>query len=1180
MNPRIRIPCHPFLCVPIAALIATSTQLGAATLSGKVEYADSQSGPISISAVRQDVNNRVLHLDGERDFVRIPSVTDLSGSEISIQYWFRGASFQSAVRQQGGGWIVAGWNGTHILSHDGGTGGIAAGKANDGSWHHVMLTWKQGAAKGFASYLDGKLVEARDAVDSAIPNHNSALYFGSFQGVAEFTTGELDEIAVWRRALPPEEVQANWFRRLTGSEEGLVGYWPFDGDDGLEVADLSPNGNVGSLGGDATLVDAAIPGLEGAFETVVAAPGAYSIVGVSENADYQIRAFMDVNGNQRFDTGEPFGVRSGPITVTGDQVNLDILLQESPQFSQQPQGGRLLVGSSLQLKAIVRGSQPRSYRWFKNDIELKEGGRISGTSTPTLSIANAQESDSGAYRLDVSNPVANVTSDTVVIAVQPGGAMLSGDVTYAGEQKGKLIVLAEQVLAGNQVLRLDGAGSVETTLTDISGSELSVQYWFRGPTMQSVVRQQSGVGYMVAGWNGLHILSNDGGTGGVTAGSKATDGAWHQVIFTWKVGTPSGFKTFLDGQLIAQRDSSPNPILNLNASVFFGAFAGVGEFAKGDVDEIAIWNRALTDTEVAIGWNRPLSGGEDQLIGFWNFDSGAATDLSVGAHDGTLRGNARIVPADISGFGGQTLRTTRDGIGAWEIGNVQAGPNFKVSAFLDSNDNGVQDSTEASGDYEGNPFSVSGDKSDIHVVLTEAPRLISFTPQARGPAGAASVSLTVEAMGSGTLSYQWESGGIPLEDGARISGSRSKTLQISGLNSGDEGLYRVNVSNARGEFKTPQARVIIVEAGKKIQGTLNVAGAVNGPIIVKASQLNLVADNQVLQLDGNNDTAVIPDLKNLSGEAITILYWFRGPSDHSAVRQQGAGFLVAGWNGQHILSNDGGTGGVLAGPNINDGSWHRVAMTWQREIPGGFAAYLDGNLVSARDSGPNPIPNINAPLYFGSFNAAGEYAKGQLDDIAIFDRSLSEFEMFTLWNQLLTGAEDGLIGLWNFNDGTVTDLSTYGRNGDLINGASIVPELIPRLGGGEFTSILSDPGAFSILDLPSGSNYHLTAFIDANHNGQADADEAVGSYSSNPFELAGDLSGVVLNLRGPRDPSQITFSRLGANLELRWPTVTGLRLQESPTLAPASWTSVAGVVGSVHNVPLAEASRFYRLIYP
>src|SRR5215471_4229596 len=103
---------------------------------------------------------------------------------------------------------------------------------------------------------------------------------------------------------------------------------------------------------------------------------------------------------------------------------------------------------------------------------------------------------------------------------------ISGTISYLGAQTGKVHVTAVQTLPGNKVLQLTGATTmdcVKTSLTNLAGSELSIQYWFRGSSFQSAVRQQSS-GWVVAGWNGLHILANDGGVGGISAGSGITDG--------------------------------------------------------------------------------------------------------------------------------------------------------------------------------------------------------------------------------------------------------------------------------------------------------------------------------------------------------------------------------------------------------------------------------------------------------------------------------------------------------------------------------------------------------------------------------------------------------------------------------------------------------------------------------
>ena len=103
------------------------------SISGKIDYSGPQKGQLNVKAWPSDSQNKVLNLDGNGDFVET-DITDLSGSEITIQYWFKGVSNQSAVRvQSGAGWIVAGWNGKHILHNDDVVNGVSIGENyNDG----------------------------------------------------------------------------------------------------------------------------------------------------------------------------------------------------------------------------------------------------------------------------------------------------------------------------------------------------------------------------------------------------------------------------------------------------------------------------------------------------------------------------------------------------------------------------------------------------------------------------------------------------------------------------------------------------------------------------------------------------------------------------------------------------------------------------------------------------------------------------------------------------------------------------------------------------------------------------------------------------------------------------------------------------------------------------------------
>ena len=1161
--------------------------LFAGSISGVVRYEDGQTGAIQILASRTLPGNQSLKLDSNGDYVFVDSLTDLSGEEITIQYWFRGSSIQSAVRQQGGGnYIVAGWHNQHILSQDGGTSGISVDEAViDGNWHQVTMTWKQNAVGGFRSYLDGRLVDQRDSVDAPIPNINAPLYFGAFNGTGEFANGELDEIAVWERALTPEEVRNDWFRKQTGSEERLVGYWNFD--DGT-ADDLSANGYHGELMGDADIVDADIPGLDAFFMTELSEPGAYSIDGVPNGDGYRVWAFLDADGDERRGELEPSAVyNSGnPFTVLGDATGIDLLLLEPPQITAHPADIRIGAGAEVRLGVAASGSQPLSYQWRRYGEDLADGGNISGAASPELVIRNASADHSGAYNCRVANAAGEAFSNTANVQVIEGGLQIAGVVQYEGSQIGPVRIAASQIQEGNRVLFLDGVGDFAvTTLTDLSGIELTVQYWFRGSSIQSAVRQQSS-GWIVAGWDNQHILSFDGGTRGISAGDSATDGNWHHLAMTWKPNARGGFRSYLDGRLIEQRNSADAEIPNLNAQVYFGAFNGQSEFANGKLDEIAIWERALSEGEIANGWNVPLTGNEEGLIGFWNFDDGGGQDLSDFGNHAGLHGNAAILEEIVPGLGSDVFSAILESPGDYTLDNILPGNNFAVTAFLDVNGNGAPDEGEPAGEYAKNPFAFMQNASDVDILLTEPPRILDQPVDARvaSDSNPSLAEFTVQAAGTAPLSYQWRKDGENLSSAANdFQGANSPTLQIPNAAAQRDGEYSVLVSNEKGSVLSRSAKIFVVPADNvSIAGNLRYTGAPAGKIHVTA--VEFLPGNQALKLDGEGDFVEVADLTDLSGAEITIQYWFRGPSIQSAVRQQSGGnYIVAGWNNKHILSNDGGiTDGVSAGANLDDGRWHHLAMTWEIAAINGFRSYLDGKLVDQRDSSVEEIPFQNASLYFGSFNGQDEFAEGELDEIAIWERALSESEIASGWNVPLTGNEEGLIGLWKFDDGNADDSAQYGFHGELLGDAVVVPADIPGFGNPVFTDVFDKAGAFAMPRLPKGDNYRLAAFVDVNRNFLPDPDEPRALYAGNPFSLAEDLTGIDLDLGGSPpiviEPISLAIQPAeDGSIVISWPEDSGLSLFQTDTLPTETWTPVAGADGNQAVLPADQSARFYQL---
>jgi hypothetical protein len=802
----------PLSIAPLILACCGSLCVGA-DISGTIAYSGSRTGQVHITAAQTLPGNKVLQLDGDGDSVQIAGLTSLAGSELTIQYWFRGSTYQSAVRQQGSGWVIAGWNGQHILQNDGSLTGVSAGEGiTDGNWHHVMFTWKQGTTDGFASYLDGQLVQKRNSANAPIPDYNAIVSLGSFNGTGEFTAGMMDAVAIWNRFMSPAEVAATWNKGLQGTEPGLLAYWDFD--DG-SFNDKSTNHYDGTAGGDATIVEAGIPGFNGGIgSATIAGPGNYTIGGLPSGPDYAVKAFQDVNGSGTWDASEPAGAYAGnPFELSGNKTAVDILLKEPPSITLQPVGARRATGGSASFQVSADGTPPLNYRWYRDDTALVNDARITGATSTNLQITSLVAGDAGGYSCLVSNAQGATTSLAANLDVIVNGKIISGTFVYSGSQTGKVHATVAQ-LRSNKVLNLDGTNYASTTLTDMSGDELSIEYWFKGSVISSAVRQQGGPGYIVTAWGAnYHILSNDGGVAQPVKVSdpltKVVDGNWHHVAMTWKRDSVNGFASYLDGELVEQRASGNTALPNIGSQVFFGSWNGTSEFSKGQLDEIAIWSRALTRAEIRSQARNGLTGTEVGLRGYWNFDDGLGQDLSPNGNHAELRNDAAIVDAAILGLGA-TYSDTFAGPGPFQIPAIPAGNGYSLLAYLDVNGNGSQEAIEARGTYTGNPFNLSSDLTGISVVLIDPAGILT------NPASVSVIeggTFKVTATPTGTAStYQWFHYTSPLANGGRISGADSATLTITTAQLADAGAYTLVVSNVLGQASSLPAGVVVQPA--------------------------------------------------------------------------------------------------------------------------------------------------------------------------------------------------------------------------------------------------------------------------------------------------------------------------------------------------------------------------------
>src|SRR5207302_1234696 len=98
------------------------------------------------------------------------------------------------------------------------------------------------------------------------------------------------------------------------------------------------------------------------------------------------------------------------------------LANEQPlQITQQPQNQSVFPGSTVTFSLAAVGAIPISYTWQRNGTNLTDGGKISGTTTPYLTITNVQTSDAANYSVALSCASGSAVSSPAALTVLTSG---------------------------------------------------------------------------------------------------------------------------------------------------------------------------------------------------------------------------------------------------------------------------------------------------------------------------------------------------------------------------------------------------------------------------------------------------------------------------------------------------------------------------------------------------------------------------------------------------------------------------------------------------------------------------------------------------------------------------------------------------------------------------------------
>ncbi len=172
-------------------------------------------------------------------------------------------------------------------------------------------------------------------------------------------------------------------------------------------------------------------------------------------------------------------------SVTSRLATLTVLI--SPTITSQPTNLFLPAGATAMFHVTATGSAPLTYNWQKGGLNLANGGRISGATTPDMTITSIQASDVADYRCVVTNVVGIATSSNANLSLptppsftqQPATQVVGvgASTTFTVTATGSTPMNYQWYLNGSAIGGANGASfSIPATTTAWLGS-YQVQVW-------------------------------------------------------------------------------------------------------------------------------------------------------------------------------------------------------------------------------------------------------------------------------------------------------------------------------------------------------------------------------------------------------------------------------------------------------------------------------------------------------------------------------------------------------------------------------------------------------------------------------------------------------------------------------------------------------------------------------
>lgn len=647
--------------------------------------------------------------------------------------------------------------------------------------------------------------------------------------------------------------------------------------------------------------------------------------------------------------------------VFWDWTHFMALLTGAPAISTQPYSQLVDAGTNATFTATVQGSNTMFLQWTKN------GSPISGATSSSYTITNAQAASVGSYSLIASNSLGSITSRVATLTVSPAWVLSFSD-TFETNSASRwnlftsstdyttnwAIDYSTQTYVTNGVTSFiptapSGTGThglkVTCNKNDGTAATSALSLYPKGLTFSGdyILRFDAWVNYAggPGGTNGSTEFASCGlnhtGTRVDWAGGSASDG----LFFTWAGDGATGgddyrayqgagaaaptLLSFANSGMSASgatRDHYSDPFFQ---SLFHSpAFETQGASGKHWIKcELAHINKniyfQINGQLVAQRTNTTTYTSGAAMIGYMDpFASiSSVPQDNYGIFDNVRVYVAATAPVVTSQPASQTLLAGNNApftVNAggtsplsyqWRLNNVNIG-GATSSTYTRSN---VQ-SADA-GSYAVVISNTSGSTTSLNAILVVlTPPSIATQPQSQTVSAGNSATFTIGASGDAPLAYQWRKNNSP------IGGAIGTSYTINNASSSDIASYSVVVTNNVGSATSGNA-ILTVNAPPSIQTQPQAqTAAIDGTATFNVNALGTSPLSYQWRFDSVDIAGATSSTFTISNAQSTNIGYYSVvvTNAYGSVTSANANFTIGGWFFDPLNAN------TLANYNTNSSS--------------------------------------------------------------------------------------------------------------------------------------------------------------------------------------------------------------------------------------------------------------------